>query len=100
MGQLGKDFISGALDAIGGLINGAWDLLPWEAQWVLIGLLIVAVLFIANMLKNLGGWPLVATAALTVVAFISGAIGFHKGRKWAEDRKPAVAPRKKRKTLL
>lgn len=95
MEQLGRDFISGALDALGGLLSGAWGLLPWEAQWVLIGLFLVAVLAIANMLKNLGGWPLVAAAALAVTAAISGAVGFHKGRQWAEGRRASVQSKRK-----
>lgn len=101
MEQLAKDFVDAVFSATGSVLGGLWGLLPWEAQ-VGVGIVAaVAILFVFNMLKNLGGWPLVGAAIMGLVAFVSGSIGFHKGRAWAEARKPTVTRKpKKRRTLL
>lgn len=101
MEQLAKDFVSAAFDALWAMLGGLWDLMPWEVKLGGGVVLLIAVLFVVKLLKDLGGWPLVVAGLLGAVAFISGSVGFHKGRKWAEARKPTVNPKpKRRKTLL
>ena len=100
MERLAKDFVSAAMDAVGSALGGLWGLLPWELQWGLIGAALVALVIVVKVLRDLGGWPLVGAFLLGAVALVSGSIGFHKGKAWAEARKPTVVPRRKRRSSL
>jgi len=99
MEKLAKDFVSAVFDTVGSALGGLWGLLPWEAQWGLIGAALVALAIVIKVLRDLGGWPLVGAFLLGAVAIVSGSIGFDKGRKWAEARKPVVVSRRKRRLL-
>jgi hypothetical protein len=97
MGKLAQDLVN----SLGALVG---SVIPWWAPWVFWGGLglvgLVLVLLLLKLVKDTFGWAGVVTALLAVVSAVSALVGFDRGKKWAEARRPAPTPSKKRKSLF